>query len=127
MVGETYLLQLGFAETYQPACANGARVMNIFVNDEVFASGLDVHAMVGCESALVLGQEITVPDTSKIDIRLESTVERLVQSVVRDAQDAPVNPMAATQEEMHAAAEATTPNLDAGRGKRAKRRRRKSK
>ena len=53
------------------------------------------------------------------------TVERLVLAVVRDARDAPINPMAATEDEMQAAAEATTPNLSAGGGKRAKRRRRK--
>lgn len=57
------------------------------------------------------------------------TVERLVRAVVSDAQNAPFNPMAATNEEMQAAAEARHPlnessNLGPSDSKRAKRRRR---
>lgn len=73
---------LGFAETYNPNCGDGKRVLNITVNGEEFASSLDVFAVVGCSTALKMSNTYQADASGSFVIELVATVQNPMVSIV---------------------------------------------
>jgi len=99
----THIVKLGFAELYKPSCALGKRIMNIFVNQKPYTSGLDVFEQAGCEGALVISKEIQL-EGNVVDIFLNTTIQNPMLSLIEiekiegnhDASDGEEEPEAIT-------------------------------
>jgi len=77
----TYIVKLGFAELYKPCCELGKRIMNIFVNQKPYASGLDFFEQAGCEGALVISNEMEL-EGNVVDIFLNTTIQNPMLSLI---------------------------------------------
>jgi Malectin domain len=73
---------LGFAETYEPVCVEGARVMEIAINNQVFIEELDVFANAGCNAAYVAVGIALVNGEGVIDITFLGLTENAMVSFI---------------------------------------------
>lgn len=80
--GSSQEVTLGFAETYSGACSKGARVFDIKVNGQVFASNLDVFAKAGCNIAFVLAEIFEVKQNGELAINFKAKVENAMVSFI---------------------------------------------
>jgi len=76
-------ITLGFAETYDMACTNGGRVMDIQVNGEVFADSLDVFHEVGCQTAFLLTKTFEVNAQGELAITFTALADNAMVSLIR--------------------------------------------
>lgn len=80
---ETYLLTLGFAETFQNNCSPGARVMDIIVNELKVTENLDVFAESGCNAAHLEEYSVVANPEGQVVITIEAIVENAFLSFVQ--------------------------------------------
>jgi hypothetical protein len=71
-----YRVSLGFAEVWEPNCANGKRVMSILVNGNLYVNNLDVFKEAGCGGALVKTYVVAADGQGNIQVEIRASVEK---------------------------------------------------
>ena len=69
--GHNYYVTVGVTEGFERFCHEGARLFNIFVNEQPFAKKLDVYKESGgCKHVLVMTKQMT-PDDGIFEVSFE--------------------------------------------------------
>lgn len=78
----TVKVTLGFAETFVPNCSKGLRVFDISINKKPLVHGLDIFALVGCQTAYTLTEFCMVNARGKLVISFTASVDNAMVSFI---------------------------------------------